>query len=162
MWLPWDWAGKWFFFPCPPVFYCCSFIPRDLQREMEDNASMLLERATERLHPWAGRGGWGDGRGGTDRMGSRWPWFRPISTTEGGLKMATGPPLPLMAFRETPYHLTSTIHFNLPSPSSSSLMPNHTTLDVESIVWILTVLKMRRTKIRFKTIGCDLSDVPRI
>ena len=30
--------------------------------------------------------------GGTGRMGSRWPWLCPISTTEGGLKMATGPP----------------------------------------------------------------------
>lgn len=30
--------------------------------------------------------------GGTGRMGSRWQWLRPISTTEGGLKMATGPP----------------------------------------------------------------------
>jgi len=30
--------------------------------------------------------------GGTGRKGSRWQWLRPISTTEGGLKMATGPP----------------------------------------------------------------------
>lgn len=30
--------------------------------------------------------------GGTGRMGSRWRWLCPISTTEGGLKMATGPP----------------------------------------------------------------------
>lgn len=30
--------------------------------------------------------------GGTGRMGSRWQWLSPISTTEGGLRMATGPP----------------------------------------------------------------------
>lgn len=104
------------------------------------------------------------GRGvrGAGRMGSRWRWFRPISTTEGGLKMTTAPPLPLPAVREMPYHLTNTISFEPPLPSSSSLTPNHTILDVESIIWILIVLKMRRTKIRFKTIRCDLSDVPRI
>lgn len=61
-----------------------------------------------------------------------------------------------------------------PPPSSSSPTPNHTILDAESIIWILTVqlfvlrpkkkkkvaafLKMRRAKIRFRTIGCDLCD----
>lgn len=114
-----------------------------------------------------------EGGRGADRMGSRWRWFRPISTTEGGLKMATGPPLPLTAFRETPYHLSSTTRFLTPPPSSSSPTPNHTILDAESIIWILTVqlfvprpppkkvaafLKMRRAKIRFWTIGCDLCD----
>ncbi|KAK5909969.1 hypothetical protein CesoFtcFv8_003851 [Champsocephalus esox] len=50
---------------------------------MEDNASVVDERASEsgRVHG-----------GGTGRMGSRWQWLCPISTTEGGLKMATGPP----------------------------------------------------------------------
>lgn len=35
------------FSPRSPVFYCCSFIPPDLQRETEDSPSTPLERATE-------------------------------------------------------------------------------------------------------------------
>lgn len=37
--------------------------------------------------------------------------FVPSAQQKGELKTAAGPPLPLTAFRETPYHPTSTIHF---------------------------------------------------
>lgn len=50
------------FFPSPFVFYCRPLIPCDLQPEMEDNASMLLERARESvcvhgLGVWGREGG---------------------------------------------------------------------------------------------------------
>lgn len=99
-----------FFSPCWSMFYCCSFIPRDLQREMEDNASMLLERATERLHPGAGREGVGGGQ-----IGTGWEadggGFVPSAQQKGDWRWPRAPPLPLTAFREMPYHLTSTIPF---------------------------------------------------
>lgn len=70
------------------MFYCCSFIPRDLQREMEDNASMLLERATERLHPWAGREGVGGGQIGWEADGGG---FVPSAQQKGDWRWPQAP-----------------------------------------------------------------------
>lgn len=57
----------------------CTCTPHDLQGEIENNV-----RGHRRAAASMG--------GGMGRMGSRWQWLCPISTTEGGLKMATGPP----------------------------------------------------------------------
>lgn len=133
------------FSPCSFVFYCCSFIPCDLQPEMEDNASMLLERATESVCVRGlgvcvgGAGGGGGGQIGWEADGGG---FVPSAQQKGDRRWPQAPPLPLTAFRETPYHPSSTVRFNTPPPPptpSSSPTPNHTILDVESIIWILTV-----------------------
>lgn len=69
--------------------------------------------------------------GGTGRMGSRWQWLRPISTTEGGLKMATGPPHinsiqgDALSSRQRDTFLTTSDPPPPPSPT-----PNHTILEM--------------------------------
>lgn len=92
-------------------------------------------------------GGGGVGWGG---MGSRWRWFRPISTTEGGTEDGHGPPSPINGIQGDALSSHQHHPFLTPNPSppphttsSSSLTPNHTILDVESIIWILAVLEMR-------------------
>lgn len=72
--------------------------------------------------------------GGTGRMGSRWQWLRPISTTEGGLKMATGPPHinsiqgDALSSRQRDTFLTTSDPPHPPQPSPPRQSPNHTIL----------------------------------
>lgn len=127
--------------------------------------------------------------GGTGRMGSRWRWLRPISTTEGGLKMATGPPHinsiqgDALSSRQRDTFLTTS-----DPPLSRPLLAkalitlywgcwiNHWgtySLTLKSRVepiarslkmgsrWRNILLKMRQNKIRFKMTGHDLPDAPR-
>lgn len=159
------------------VFCCCTFTLHNLQGEMEDKASLLRERASERGHVH----GWG---GSAGRMRSRWRRLHPISTTEGELKMATGPPHINSIQGDT---LSSNQHnavFNniQQSPFSPYLITlywrcwiNHLgtySLTLKSRVepvtfrqkmesrWENIFLKMRQNKFRFKMTGCDLPDVP--
>lgn len=146
MWRERDWAAYWLFSSLLVDVLFLFLHTCDLQREMEANPSSLPERATERLHLWAAcRGvvGWGG-------MGSRWRWFRPISTTEGGTEDGHGPPSPINGIQGDALSSHQHHPFLTPNPSppthttsSSSLTPNHTILDVESIIWILAVLEMR-------------------
>lgn len=79
--------------------------------------------------------------GGTGRMGSRWQWLRPISTAEGGLKMATGPPHinsiqgDTLSSRQRDTLLTTSKPPPTPTPTA-----RHTTGDAVSIIMVLTVL----------------------
>ncbi len=65
--------------------------------------------------------------GGMGRMGSRWPWLRPISTTEGGLKMATGPRYINSIQGDA---LSSRQRDTILTASTSPPTPNHTILEM--------------------------------
>lgn len=82
--------------------------------------------------------------GGTGRMGSRWQWLCPISTTEGGLKMATGPPRinsiqgDALSSRQRDTFLTTPPLFSQPPTSH-----HNTTGDAESIIWVLKSITLQ-------------------
>ena len=148
--------------------------PHDLQGEMEDNV-----RGHRRAAVSVG--------GGTGRMGSRWQWLCPISTTEGGLKMATGPPHinsiqgDALSSRQLDTFLTT----STPPPPPQNPNPtshrwrcwiNHLgtySVTLKSRVgpiarsrgmrsrWGNIFLKMRQNKIGFKMTGHDLPDAAR-